>query len=187
VCGLSARTVGRLRGHYAPEDSTSQRRVGLDGKARDVRPEVKRLRILEAIRAEPTASLRSIAQRVGTTPDTVRRTRHRQEQETRDKFSLSGRSDSIVERNPARNGSSVAPIGPQIPLVFSSDSALMSTSDGQRFSAWLDRTDPGGDGREYVMVVPLSRVYEVADEARRRAAEWMEFADSLERRVRRSF
>jgi hypothetical protein len=32
--------------------------------------------------------------------------------------------------------------------------------------------------------VPLSRIYEVADEARRRAAFWIAFADRVEGRAR---
>ncbi len=41
------------------------------------------------------------------------------------------------------------------------------------------------DRWKHVGVVPLSRVYEVADEARRRAAFWLGFAETLEGRVRR--
>jgi hypothetical protein len=36
-----------------------------------------------------------------------------------------------------------------------------------------------------VGAVPLSRVYEIADEARRRAGFWSRFAEALEGQVRR--
>jgi hypothetical protein len=45
---------------------------------------------------------------------------------------------------------------------------VTSTPDGKEFAAWFDRTNVGRDWRMHVAAMPLSRVYEVADEARRR-------------------
>jgi hypothetical protein len=49
--------------------------------------------------------------------------------------------------------------------------------------AWFDRTSV--DDHDWVRAegVPLGRIYEIADEARRRARAWTEFAQVLEARA----
>ena len=64
--------------------------------------------------------------------------------------------------------------------------ACSSTDDGARFATWFDRYDVDEAALfEHPAVVPVSRAYEVIDEARRRARFWSQFADSVERGIRR--
>ena len=180
VCALSPRTVGRLRAAAKPDTEGADRRVGLDGRTRS-QPESRRLQILDMVRTNPQASLRTVAQGVGTSPETVRRVRHSLEQQGR-----TGRP-----RNPdaTPNGEVVALNRPKPPAApprrpTVSDPAMTSTSCGMRFAAWFDGSNPGTDWWDYVVAVPLSRVYEIADEARRRASAWGEFAELVEQRTR---
>ena len=66
------------------------------------------------------------------------------------------------------------------------DQAFTTREGGCEFIEWFDSTavDPA-DQWAHVGSVPRSRIYEVADEARRRATFWSHFADSLEGQVRR--
>jgi hypothetical protein len=78
----------------------------------------------------------------------------------------------------SRKGSSASPVR--------DDRAFTDRDGGPRFVEWFDAgsVEPG-DLCHYVDAVPLSRVYEIADEARRRAEFWTRFALALEGRVRR--
>jgi hypothetical protein len=69
-------------------------------------------------------------------------------------------------------------------LEPSHDGAFVSTSEGLEFADWFDRLSITDDWLNFVDVIPLSRIYEVADVARRRAQSWTSFADALEGRVR---
>jgi hypothetical protein len=65
------------------------------------------------------------------------------------------------------------------------DCAVLSTEEGSEFAAWFTRTAVADEWHAHLPVVPYSRIYDVADEARRRAAHWAEFARALEGRSRR--
>jgi hypothetical protein len=66
------------------------------------------------------------------------------------------------------------------------DPAFASREDAECFAALFDATTiERATLIGHVESVPLSRIYEVADEARRRAELWREFADVLESRVHR--
>jgi ParB-like chromosome segregation protein Spo0J len=188
VCGLSPRTVGRLRGTWDPTGDMAhqQHRVGLDGRVRPARPEENWLRILEAVKTEPEASLRSIAERVGTTAETVRKAKRSLQQDgayrgrkPRPGSSRPEEHSNAASLDPAGRGGALTPLAPS-----ATDSALISTPDGQRFADWFDSTEPESQSGGLSIVVPLNRVYEIADEARRRARFWSEFAEAVERRAR---
>ena len=69
---------------------------------------------------------------------------------------------------------------PRCARPWQEDRALAARDGGERFVEWFDSTAVDSvDGWEHIGVVPLSRVYEVADEARRRAAFWLGFAETL--------
>jgi hypothetical protein len=53
------------------------------------------------------------------------------------------------------------------------------------FVRWFEETTIGDEWRDFLDRVPISRVYEVADEARRRAARWLDFASRLEGKATR--
>ncbi len=65
----------------------------------------------------------------------------------------------------------------------SADPAFTSTDEGRDFVAWFEHTAIDDGWIEHVRSVPLSRVYLIADEARRRAAAWSAFADAVAGRV----
>jgi hypothetical protein len=66
------------------------------------------------------------------------------------------------------------------------DRAFTDRDGGESFVGWFDSTSIAHvDLWQQIESVPLSRVYEIADEARRRAAFWTQFAVTLEGRVRR--
>ena len=71
-------------------------------------------------------------------------------------------------------------------VTVGEDFAFTSREDGARFAAWFDSSSVRrGDLWDQAEAVPLSRVYVVADECRRRAKFWEDFADAVESRVRR--
>jgi ParB-like chromosome segregation protein Spo0J len=63
------------------------------------------------------------------------------------------------------------------------DRAVLSTEAGTEFAGWFERTAVDDEWWTHVASVPYSRIYAVADEARRRAAMWTEFARALEARA----
>jgi hypothetical protein len=68
--------------------------------------------------------------------------------------------------------------------VWSADSACASAEAAHEFAAWFDRTRVDWDSCQlHAPDVPLSRVYEVADESLRRAKLWSDFAAALQMRA----
>jgi hypothetical protein len=123
--------------------------------------------VVEAIREHPGASLRSLAATAGVSPETVRLVR----------MNMSG---PRLQEPPACAASLAE--DPEEPR-WREDIALASCDGGEDFVAWFDRTALSEqDCRRRVEAVPLSRVYEIGDEARRRSELWMNFARSLEAR-----
>jgi ParB-like chromosome segregation protein Spo0J len=176
VCAISPKTVASLRTTAVscpserPPQLDSGLRVGRDDRARPVNRAAMRLRVVEAIKAQPGASLRSVAAVAGVSPETVRLVR----------MSLSSVPDdeslpSAVERvlGPATTESA----------VWEGDAALVSCDEGD-FVAWFDQTSISEhDSVARAQTLPLGRVYEVADEARRRSDLWMRFARRVEARA----
>ena len=140
-------------------------RLGRDGKNRPAQPGLLRDRVLEAINANPAGSLRQIAAVAKVSPETVRRIRRE----------LEGPGGPDVTIFAALRAPEEADTD------WREDPALC---DNTEFVSWLDRTDPCGDLDGLATSVPLSRVYQLADEARRRSARWAAFAEVLESRAR---
>jgi ParB-like chromosome segregation protein Spo0J len=171
ICALSPKTVGRLRLAVPDCPSTeipqldTRTRVGRDNRSRPVNSASVRARVIEAIEEQPGASLRSVAAAAGVSPETVR----------------------IVRMNMNRPAAeAVAFPAPREEAPVIRDLAVASC-DAEDFDAWFDRTAVSADDRWHrADMVPLSRAYEVADEARRRSEAWLEFAKSLEARASES-
>jgi hypothetical protein len=71
--------------------------------------------------------------------------------------------------------------------TWEADQAFMSRDDAAEVADFFARTDTSEvDPEQHARAIPLSRVYELADEARRRAAFWVRFAESVENRSRRA-
>jgi hypothetical protein len=187
----------------AAHSGQSDTRVGQDGRVRSLHPEGMRARVVEALSARPQSSLRAVAQAVGVSPETVRGVR---------KSLLIGPDNVQAPANPppakrsqgsrpSRHdgdeiaGSSVPDIAwltdtlgrgrPATPKApWQEDRALSSLDCGGGFIAWFEGTSvEEAECWRYLREVPLSRVYLVADEARRRATAWSTFAAALEDRV----
>ena len=139
-------------------------RIGRDNKSRPVNSALVRSRVVEAIQEQPGASLRTIAASVGVSPETVR----------------------SVRMNMSRPSVPEVVGAPDLPKEAPSrqDLAPASCEDGEDFVAWFDRTAVSEDDCwRRVGTVPGSRIYEIADGARRRSEVWMRFARCLEERT----
>jgi hypothetical protein len=173
LCSLSPSTIGRLRSETScPGVQISQldKREGRDDRHRPVDKVGVRNRIQNALRASPGASLRAIAQQVGCSPETVRAARARLHSEEQSGSSC-GAVLKCLEVSPANLGNEA-------------DLAIMSMDEGVAFAEWFAHSDvKEEDSRRYLTKVPLSRIYQIADEARRRASIWTAFARDLEART----
>ena len=182
VCGLSPKTVARLRrgtdGASGTRTTRANKRVGRDGRQRPVDSSAARARIAEELERRPDASLRAIASTVGVSPETVR--------SMREKLRTGRERPADAARPPdpeasvlavlSRTRHRTAPLG--------RDRAFTDQEDGRRFVDWFEATCvDDADLWQHAAAVPRSRVYEIADEARRRAAVWARFAEQLEGQV----
>ena len=183
VCGVSPKTVARLRREHARRSpqQVPARRVGRDGRVRPIDAAELRARITEELIRRPEASLRSIAASVGSSPETVR--------SVRGKLRTAAGAPVAADCAPVDTDAKVlglltrrAHTGHRV----EGDDAFTTREGGCAFVDWFDRTAvESADHWVHVASVPRSRIYEIADEARRRATFWSHFADSLEGQVRR--
>jgi len=170
LCSLAPGTVGRLRTHLPRSNEQGNQlhsRLGKDGKLRPVDPSASRARIMKVLQTKPDQSLREIARLTGTSPATVRSVRSRL-----NLVSNEGHQEEATLASPAN-------------VAWGADSALKSTDEGRGFAGWFEETDVDDQWRNFVGGIPISRIYEVSDEARRRAGEWLAFASTLEERAKR--
>jgi hypothetical protein len=187
VCGVAPGTVASLRkagvspgARPTDHDEQSDRRVGRDGRSRPVSSHAIAERVIEAIRRDPHASLRTIAGPIGVSPETVRRVKARMR-----RVAMSGPGGQADGAQPV-SSPLAAPVAddPEAPgEPWSGDQALQSMPDGCAFLDWFGRTSIGDEWRWLAASVPVSRIYMVADESRRRAALWRHFADAVESRI----
>jgi hypothetical protein len=183
VCGVSPKTVARLRGDLARTESQEHpvRRVGRDGRVRPVDPVQLRARITEELERRPDASLRSIASVVGSSPETVRSVRGK----------LRAADRGPRQAAPAEVDTEATVLGlltrsARAGHRLEGDLAFATREHGSEFVTWFDATTvEQADLWTHIGTVPRSRIYEVADEARRRAGFWSQFASSLEGQLRR--
>lgn len=174
TCALSPGAVGRMRSG-TPTGDIAERRIGRDGRSRPRDPQAVRGRIVAALTEDPHAPLRAIALRTGSSPETVRSVR----------LELGSTPKPVPDPHPEPTSADLSPHpGEKSGLEVASDVAFTSTPEGTRFALWFSATNIDGSWRDYVDNIPLSKVYEIADEARRRASFWSEFARSVENRAR---
>jgi hypothetical protein len=196
LCGLSGKTIARLRreGHGAGDVVVPmERRVGRDGKLRPVRSKEIHDRIRRALEENPGGSLRFVAAIAGASPETVRTVRARMNVADQ----LSDRTVdflSPVTQLPEMHAGPMfdyletaepaAEVSEGRSDTWLSDAALNTCGDGGGFARWFTETNVSDDWHRFVWTIPVGRVYEVVDEARRRAATWTAFASILESRIR---
>jgi hypothetical protein len=169
AAALSPGTVGATRSRLISDRGirhSGTARIGSDGRLRQADPRQIRQRIRSALDANPMGSLRQIARAVGVSPETVRSVRNER---------VIGRRDTVAV---------VSHYSSRAPLDVAADMAIAGTPSGSAFTAWFERSAIEHDQIRFADEVPISRVYELADEARRRATMWALFATAVEARVR---
>ena len=172
-CALSPHTVAGVRADQGEREAYADDfRTGEDGRKRRASPVAVREAIESSLDAEPGASLRTIARAVNASPETVRNVR-----KNRGGVGLvNAERVKHVDLAESRSDGSRP-----LPHWWESDSALNSTTEGRCLAQWLsDREVAEADCTEHLGAVPLSRVYEVAAEARRRSVAWSAFAVAVE-------
>jgi hypothetical protein len=166
-----------------------ERRVGRDGRVRPVQSGQVRERVKQALAENPDGSLRAIAAVAGASPETVRSVRAslrdgERAPESGGPFELPPRRETLARSVLSVLSEIREPAEPARCSEWLSDQALTASGDGAKFVRWFASNDLSDEWHDFVWSVPLGRVYEVVDEARRRAAAWTSFASLLESRTR---
>jgi ParB-like chromosome segregation protein Spo0J len=175
ICGLSDKTVGRLRRTTAEIPQLSAR-VGRDGRQRPTDSRPLRNEIATALRARPDAKAAKLAQSLRTSPSTVRDVRKRIQM---------GEAPSPSDRRSVSYEGSRDRRGKNAPVDWRTDKAILALPAGDELAEWLDRSNI--DSRHWEAVVaeiPIGRIPQLIEDARSRATEWTNFATSLEARFR---
>jgi hypothetical protein len=157
-CGLAHKTVGRIRADLTSggEIRHLNHRRGRDGK---VQPSV-RTRVVAAPGERPRDGHAVRLVQAASAP-------------------------SPCETGPGQElGPAAAELGARIgrgrrALSLSADNAFASTEAGRNFTRWFAGNVIADDWGAYISSVPRSRVYEIVDEARRRAEAWTQFAAAV--------
>jgi hypothetical protein len=177
ICGLSPTTVREIRLRSTARFAQLSTRIGADGRVRPINSEGLHQRIAEAIHANPKASLREIGRMVQASPTTVSKVRAH----------ASAHSDMKRQGSPSKRSpsGSTSPVAAEdgSRIAWEHDSALRARATGTDLLEWFCRTNISEEWHQHAETVPLSRVYEMADEARRRAACWARFAEAVEARA----
>jgi len=182
ICAVAPRTVARARvTRPSAPGHASDKRLGKDGRRRPANGAADRTRILHVLESEPDRSLRSIASEVGVSPETVRSVRAiigSMPRSSQPQVDLQGRA-ARYSSNESEHDVTLS----RLPH-FVDDPAFDSQPDRRKFAVWFDAMAVSTEDSNFICLVPLGRVYEVADEARRRAMFWTSFADALEAHAR---
>jgi ParB-like chromosome segregation protein Spo0J len=178
ICGLSDKTVGRLRKATAeiPQLAT---RVGRDGRQRPTDTRLLRNGIADALRAEPDARPDDVARSLSTSPSTVRDVRKRIERGEDPVRPVRATRPISYRDSEDRRARSTAPVD------WKNDRAILSLPGGGGFAEWLAQTNiESRDWEAHLSEIPLGRIPQLIADAKSRAAEWTNFAESLEDRFK---
>jgi hypothetical protein len=179
VCGLSDKTVGRLRKTTAEIPQLSSR-IGRDGRRRPTDAKKVRDEIAGALIAKPDSKPKELAQSMATSPATIRDVRKRLVND-----------QMVTPSKVVHNSLALRPSGMGVSTsnrvadLWSSDSAMTSLPEGTLLAGWLDASKIEPDDWEpRVDSIPLGRIPQLIEDARSRANEWRRFASALEERSR---
>lgn len=182
VCGLSDKTVGRLRS--TTENPELSARVGRDGRHRPVDARQLRAQIATALRAEPDASPEKLAQLSSTSPSTIRDVRNRLRKGDDPIRPERGLTTDAPSRALPRKSDGVRR-ATTTAVNWRADRAILSLPRGSELAEWLEQTKIHPDDWEALVAeIPLGRIPQLIAEAESRATEWTNFASSLEKRSR---
>ncbi len=183
ICGLSDKTVGRLR-KTTPDIPQLSARVGRDGRHRPTDPQPLRNQIAAALREKPDANLQELAASLSTSPSTVRDVRKRLQagdEPTRPERRVN--PDVTNRIRPLRSSGSRPAIHKVVD--WSTDQAILALPKGSELAEWLQQTRiDSGQWESVVTQIPLGRLPQLIADAETRAIEWDKFAKSLEARLR---
>jgi hypothetical protein len=178
TCGLSDKTVGRLRKTTADVPQISER-LGRDGRRRHIGPTRLRTDISVVTGVQPNANPDEVAE----APSMATTFRDLQEHITKgEHLPRPSDSEKTTDRfggnaRPDRRNNSLRPWG--------EDRALLAMPNGASFTAWMDQREISSEDWELCLEqIPLGRLAQLADDARARAAEWAKFSAALEARSR---
>jgi ParB-like chromosome segregation protein Spo0J len=181
VCGLSDKTIGRLRKTTAEVPQLSAR-LGRDGRQRPIDSRPLREQIAAALRARPDANAEELAQSLSTSPSTVRDVRkrlRRGESPTQTERSVKADASTASRKaNGDRRAVSAA-------VEWRSDRAILALPRGAELAEWLHQTKiQATQWAVLVEEIPLGRIPQLIEEAESRSLEWARFAKALEARLR---
>lgn len=176
VCGLSPKTVRRVRGTTTVD--SPQLKLGRDERRRPADPAAARVKVAEYLEAHPDASLQQAAKATGSSVATVRDVRRRVRNQ-----------QDVVPEGLKRRKTAATPGEPRPVTEGESDAAKSSRATAASirpdFGQWFGARDISNEQWEpYVGTIPVSQTGAYAAEARRRARSWKELAEALERRAR---
>jgi ParB-like chromosome segregation protein Spo0J len=168
VCGLSHTTVALIRKTLNSVDVRV--RTGRDGRRRPVDTLAGQMSVARVVAENPSTTVRDAAAAAGVAPSTAHRVRAR----------LRRHEDMPVL---------ALAMAPSTPADHEAPSHLdlrpVSVEPQPGAASWFTATTVNiEDLNTHLGSLPISRVYEVADECRRRAKTWLEIAEALERRTR---
>ncbi|MFI5757236.1 AsnC family transcriptional regulator [Streptomyces sp. NPDC051569] len=193
VTGLSAGTIGRIRGQFTAESGAAGVRVGKDGRTRPVDGSSSRMKVYELLMSDPSASIRDIAQRVGVSPSTVHDVRKRVlageepvSRRRRVQAEAGVELDRTVPPRPYPEPERESPADPAaIIAALTKDPSLRYNNIGRRLIRWLDGCRRGvAECPEIAERIPSHNIDPVAALAREYAYAWLDFATALEERNR---
>jgi ParB-like chromosome segregation protein Spo0J len=188
VAGLSPGSVAMLRRQIArpPTARSGDGRLGLDGRVRPDDTAARRRTAARVLTKRPDLPLREVAGVAGISPATAHDVRQRLLRgEDPVPGALRARSsgpppasDRPVARQPPAHDRDAAIQG------LARDPSLRFTDSGRAVLRWLRSTTTVTDQcREFSAAVPAEVRPACADLARSYAADWLHFADQLERRA----
>jgi hypothetical protein len=180
ICGLSPATVRELRRCSTARNGQLNRRLGADGRLRPIDREDLHRRTEIAVRANPSASLREIAREVHASPTTVAKIRALVHASN----PPAAPSVSTIYRHGHTESTANVGVDDRSHVSWEEDTALQARASSSDLLEWFCRTNISEEWRDQAYAVPLSRVYEIADEARRRASCWARFAEVVEARAK---
>ena len=181
VCGLSDKTIGRLRKTTAEVPQLSAR-IGRDGRQRPLDSGPLREQIATALRTMPDANPEELAQSLSTSPSTVRDVRKR----------LRGGHSPIpmqrgvkTEASTASRNSNGERRAVSAAVEWRADRAILALPRGIELAEWLDHTKiRATQWASLVEEIPLGRIPQLIEEAESRSLQWSKFAKALEARLR---
>src|SRR5262249_4156973 len=158
--GLAPATVAGIRREVCPTAQNDQlnKRVGRDGRVRPSVPAAQRSRIEALDRKRPDSSLREVAAATGSSPETGPTGR-----QSRSASAEATTTDGCPSLTPVTEDAR-----PEGPELDHRDQAFDSLPSGILFVDWFAANGVDEAWREWLHTIPLSRIYEIADECRKR-------------------